>query len=149
MSGFSFDAARLSPADKIAGAASAVLLISLFLPWFSASAGPFASASASGVAAHGYLWVVVLLCLGIIAFLALGAGFAVMPARLPFARQTILLAATGLNLLIVLLAFFSRPSGLGLVSVGWDFGAFVALIAAIVAATPLAAPVLQGRHSGP
>src|SRR5215467_6271207 len=38
MQGYNFDAARLSQADRIAGAASVVLLISLFLPWFSASA---------------------------------------------------------------------------------------------------------------
>jgi len=136
MQAFSFDAARLSQADRIAGAASVVLLVSLFLPWFTASAGAFGSASASGMTAHGYLWVVFLLCLGIIGFLVLGAGFAEMPFSLPAARESILLAATGVNLIIVLLAFFIRPDGFGVVSIGWAFGAFVALIAAIVACAP-------------
>lgn len=147
MQGFSFDAGRLSQADRIAGAASVVLLVSLFLPWFTASAGVFGSASASGMTAHGYLWVVFLLCLGIIGFLVLGAGFAEMPFSLPAARESILLAATGVNLVLVLLAFFIRPDGFGVVSIGWAFGAFVALIAAIVACAPLALPVLRARTS--
>jgi zinc-ribbon domain len=143
--GFSFDAARLSQADRIAGAATVVLLVSLFLPWFTASAGPFGSGSASGMTVHSYLWVVFLLCLGIIAFLVLGAGFAEVPFRLPVPRATILLVATGLNLLIVLLAFFTRPNGFGLVTISWSFGAFIALIAAIAACVPLAAPLLRAQ----
>ncbi len=144
LQGFSFDAARLSQADRIAGSASVVLLVSLFLPWFTVSAGPF-SASASGMTAHGYLWVVFLLCLGIVAFLVLSAGFAELPVRLPVAREMVLLAATGINLLLILLAFFVRPAGYGVVGVGWGFGAFVGLIAAIVACAPLAMPVLRAR----
>ena len=146
MQGFNFDPARLSQADRIAGAASVVLLVSLFLPWFTASAGPFGG-SASGMTAHGYLWVVFLLCLGIIAFLVLGASFAEMPFHLPVPRETVLLVATGLNLLLVLIAFFVRPNGFGVVSIGWGFGAFVGLIAAIVACVPLALPVLRARGS--
>jgi zinc-ribbon domain len=143
--GFSFDAGRLSQADKIAGAATVVLLVSLFLPWFTATVGPFGSGSASGMTAHSYLWIVFVLCLGIIAFLVAGAGFAGMPFRLPVPRDTILLAATGLNLLIVLLAFFARPNGFGLVTISWSFGAFIAFIAAIVACVPLAAPLLRAQ----
>ena len=55
MQAYNFDAARLSQADRISGGASVVLLISLFLPWFTASAGILGSASASGMTAHGYL----------------------------------------------------------------------------------------------
>src|ERR1035441_2620572 len=36
-SGYSFDARRWALSDEIAGAASLVVLISLFLPWFNAS----------------------------------------------------------------------------------------------------------------
>lgn len=143
MQGFSFDAARLSQADRIAGAATVVLLVSLFLPWFTASAGLFGSGSASGITAHSYLWLVFLLCLGIIAFLVLGAGFAEMPFHLPVPRETVLLVATSLNLLIVLLAFFVRPNGFGLITISWSVGAFIALIAAIAACVPLAMPMLR------
>jgi hypothetical protein len=143
MASSGFDAARLSQADRIAGAASVVLLVSLFLPWFTASAGPFGSASASGMTAHGYLWVVFLLCVGIVAFLVIGSGYVRLPFSLPAARETVLLTATGLNLLIVLLAFSIRPDGFGVLTIGWAFGAFIALVAAVAACAPLAAPVLR------
>ena len=145
MPGFSFDAARLSQADRIAGAATVVLLVSLFLPWFTASAGLFGSTSESGITAHNYLWLVFLLCVGIIAFLVLGAGLTQLPLQLPLPRETILLVATGLNLLIVLFAFFVRPDGFGLITISWAFGAFISLIAAIAAFVPLAMPVLRAQ----
>jgi hypothetical protein len=107
--GYNFDAARLSQADRIAGASSVVLLISLFLPWYSVSAFGI-SVSWSGMTAHGYLWIVFILCLAIVAFLVFGAGYAQLPVRLPAGREMILLGATGLNLLLVLLAFFVSPS---------------------------------------
>ena len=122
-----------------------VLLVSLFLPWFTASAGRFGSTSESGITAHNYLWLVFLLCVGIIAFLVLGAGFTQMPLQLPLPRETILLVATGLNLLIVLFAFFVRPDGFGLITISWAFGAFISLIAAIAAFVPLAMPVLRAQ----
>ena len=138
------DAARLSQADRIAGAATVVLLVSLFLPWFTVSAGPFGY-SWSGITAHSYLWLVFVLCLGIIAFLVLGAGPAGMPVKLPVPRETILLAATVLNMLIVLLAFFVRPNGFGIVTITWTFGAFIALFAAIAACGHTAMLIMQAR----
>jgi hypothetical protein len=144
MQRFSFDAARLSQADRIAGAATVVLLVSLFLPWYMVSAGPFGY-SWTGMTAHSYLWLVFVLCLGIIAFLVLGAGFAGPPVQFPMPRETVLLVATAVNLLIVLLAFFVRPNGFGLVTITWSFGAFVALFAAIGACVPLAMPLLRAQ----
>ena len=146
MQGYNFDAARLSQADRISGIASVVLLISLFLPWFSLNIGFGINYSWSGTTAHGYLWVVFILCLAIIGFILFSAGYTELPMRLPAARERLLLAATGLNLLLVLLAFFINP-GYRLLSngVGWSFGAFVGLIAAIVACVPLALPMLRAR----
>jgi hypothetical protein len=143
--GYNFDAARLSQADRISGAASVILLISLFLPWFTASLGSFGGGSVSGMTAHGYLWIVFILCLAVVAFLVFGAGYAELPVRLPVGREMVLLAATGLNLLLVLLAFFVRPNGYGVVNIGWGWGAFIGLIAAIVACVPLAMPMLRAR----
>ena len=145
MQAYNFDAARLSQADRISGGASVVLLISLFLPWFTASLGILGSGSESGMTAHGYLWVVFILCLAVVAFLVFSAGYAELPVRLPAARENLLLGVTGLNLLLVLIAFFFKPSGGGIVNIGWGFGAFVGLIAAIVAVVPLATPVLRAR----
>lgn len=144
MQGYNFDAARLSQADRISGVASLVLLISLFLPWFTASAG-ILSESASGTTAHGYLWIVFILSLAIVAFLLFGAGYAELPFRLPVDREMALLVATGINLLLVLIAFFVKPSGGGFVTISWSFGAFLGLIAAIVAVVPLALPRLRAR----
>ncbi len=141
--GYSFNSARLTQADKITGVASVILLISLFLPWFSVS-GPAGTISWSGITAHGYLWLVFLLCLGIVAFLVFGAGFTELPVKLPAAREPLLLTASGFNLLLVVLAFFVSPGYLAL-GVGWSFGAFVALIAAIAACAPLAMPLLRAR----
>jgi hypothetical protein len=143
MQGYNFDAGRLSQPDKITGVASVVLLISLFLPWFSISA-PGISISWSGMTAHGYLWLVFLLCLAIVAFLVFEAGFAELPVKLPAGREMLLLVASGINLLLVLLAFFVSPGYLSL-GIGWSFGAFVALIAAVVACAPLAMPILRAR----
>lgn len=142
---FAFDAGRLSQTDRITGIASLVLLISLFLPWFSVSAGPY-SASASGTAAHGYLWIVFLLVLAIEAYLVLQAGFAQLPFQLPLSGEQLLLGATGINLLLVLIAFVFKPGGYSL-GVGWSFGAFIALIAAIVAFAPLITPIVRARSN--
>jgi hypothetical protein len=146
LQGFSFDAGRLSQADKITGIASVVLLISLFLPWFSWS-DSIISISINGMTAHGYLWLVFLLCLAIVAFLVLAAGFDQMPVQLPLDREMLLLVATGINLLLVLIAFFLNPVTTLSTGVGWSFGAIIALIAAIVACAPLAIPVIRARSA--
>jgi hypothetical protein len=52
-----------------------------------------------------------------------------------------------INLVLVLLAFLFKPAGFGVVSVGWSFGAFIGLIAAIVAVVPLARPALAARKA--
>lgn len=144
MPAYKFDAARWSLADRIAGVATVVLFISLFLSWFSASVGPL-SASASGVSAHGYLYVVMILSILVVAYLALRAGWDELPFGPNLPHLTVMLVATIVNLVIVFIAFIFKPSGGGLVSVGWSFGAFLALIAAVVAAAPYAIPQLRAK----
>jgi hypothetical protein len=46
-----------------------------------------------------------------------------------------------------LIACVDKPGAIGFHGVGWGFGAFVGLIAAVVAAAPLAAPAIQARRS--
>jgi hypothetical protein len=139
---FSFDAARWSQAERITGVATVVLLISLFLPWFSINFGGIV-ATASGTTAHGFLWLVFFVSLAIIAFLVLQAGFQTLPFTMPLGREVALLAAAALNLLLVLIAFFDNPYAFS--GVGWTFGAFVALVAAVVACLPLGVPVVRAR----
>jgi hypothetical protein len=144
---FNFDAKRWSRDDQIVGVASLLLLISLFLPWYTVSFGP-ESASASGTTGHGYLWIVFVIALAIVAFLIVQAGFQTLPFNLPFSPARLLLGLTGINLLLVLIAFLFKPGtgdALVNVSVGWGFGAFLGLICAIAAVVPLALPLVRAR----
>jgi hypothetical protein len=138
---YQFDLNRLTLADKIAGIASFVLLISLFLSWFGITVIGI-SVTASGTAAHGFLWLVFIIVLLIEAYLVCIAGW----GNLPFAPQiphlTAMIVATVVNLVLVFIAFIDKPGGSG---VGWEFGAFLALIAAIVAAAPYAIPQVRAR----
>jgi hypothetical protein len=145
---FRFDAARWTMADRIAGGATLVLFISLFLPWFSVSAGFgnfTASSSVDALTAHGYLYLVLLLALAMLGYLIVSAGLDSRPA-LPLSHEQILGAAAAVNLLPVLIGMVFMPGGgSSLVKVGWDFGAFIGLAAAIVAVAPLATALLHGR----
>ncbi len=137
--------------DLAIGAGLIVLLIALFLPWFTETLqlhpGSAISATENGPPAHGYLWLV--FALAIVALVALIDRDAIerIPGNLPSAQQ-ILLGATGLSLLLTLLGVVFRPpafsepgqvvpiqaiqatSGL---SVGWSYGGFLAIVAAAVA----------------
>jgi len=155
--GFSFDARRWTLSDKIAGGASLLVLISLFLPWFSGSISSDNSlglsattGSESGTDAHGWLWLVFIIALAIIAYLVLVAGFQVLPFKAPFRYDQVLLAAAGVNLLLVFIGFLLKPSTYGLagVSIGWSIGAFLALVAAIAAVAALTPPGRARLDSG-
>jgi hypothetical protein len=137
---FSFDVRRLSQADRIAGTATLVLFISLFLPWFGASSGVF-TVTVDGLW-HGWMYIVLVVSLAVMAYLALRAGFAEMPFRVPVTHDQALVAATGLSALLAFLGFILKPSG-----ASWQWGAFVGLIAALVAAAPFALPAIRARTS--
>lgn len=138
---YKFDAARWSLADRIAGIATIVLFISLFLSWFGITVIGV-TVTASGVSAHGYLYIVMILCILIVAYLALRAGWDRLPVDMNLPHLTVMMVATIVNLVITFLAFIFKPGGSG---VGWEFGAFLALIAAIVAAAPYAIPQLRAK----
>jgi hypothetical protein len=144
MPAYKFDAARWSLADRIAGVATVVLFISLFLSWFGVSVIGI-TVTASGVSAHGYLYIVMILSILIIAYLVLRAGWEELPGGINLPHVQTMLVATLVNLVIVFLAFIFKPGGSG---VGWEFGAFLALIAAIVAAAPYAIPQLRAKTMG-
>jgi hypothetical protein len=142
-----FDLASVGRTDRLVGIGTLVLFIALFLPWFSISFGPLGSASASGLTAHGYLYITLILAIGVMALVAAEAlGVWTLPATSPLPREQILLLATGINFILVLIAFLLKPGGDTHSGVGWSYGAFVGLIAAVVAAFPLAWPVIQARR---
>ena len=134
---YSFNAARWSTADRITGAATLVLLISLFLPWFSVG-GYF---SVSGLTTHGYLYLVLFLSIATLIYLGARAGWDRLPISVSIAHSPVLLVASLVNFALVLIAFLFKPSGFG-----WSVGAWLALIASIVAAAPIAVPAIQARR---
>jgi hypothetical protein len=135
----------LSKTDRTVGGASAVLFIALFLPWFSVSfAG--VTATADGLSAHGYLYLVLIISLAIVAFMASKAlGLLKLPDSMPMSKDQLLLIGTAINFVLVLIGFLLKPGGIGS-GVGWSFGAFVGLAAAVIAAFPLGMPVIKARR---
>ena len=138
---FRLELSRLTNSDRITGIGSLLLIVSLFLPWYGVNLLGI-SAEADGLTVHGYLYIVLLLCVAIIAYLVMWAGFEELPVRLPLSHQQRLLAASGLNTALVLLAFLTKPDG-----TGWRFGAFAGLLAALAAIAPLVIPAIQARRA--
>jgi hypothetical protein len=138
--------------DLAIGSGLIVLLIALFLPWFTetvtiGAVGPI-HGTADGPLAHGYLWAVLALTIVALAMLVARDAIGRIPANLPSAEQ-ILVGATGLAFVLTLLGVLFKPSGYTtfgpagtipplsgghvLVSVGWSYGGFVAVLAALAA----------------
>jgi hypothetical protein len=138
---FRLDPNRWTGGDRITGASTVVLFVSLFLPWYGVSFLGV-SAQADGLTGHGYLYIVLLLCLAILADLVVQAGTAERTARLPLTHEQRLLAAASLSAVLVLIAFLVKPDG-----TGWRFGAFIGLIAALAAVAPLVAPSVRARRA--
>ena len=143
---YKFDRARWSRNDQITGVATVVLFIALFLPWFGVRVGPV-DVTASGLSAHGYLYIVLILCLALTGYLFIRAGMAEISSKVPVGHELLVMVVTAVNVVLVLIAFLFKPSGAGIVHFGWRFGSFVALVAALVAVAPLAVPLIQSRRA--
>jgi hypothetical protein len=127
----------LDAKDRLFGPATLVLLISFWLPWY--SVGPF---SADGLAAHGWLFIGVLNSIILVLYVlvtAFGVGDLADQGRM--SKEQLLALLTGINLALVVLAFLLKPAGFS-----WSWGAFLALIAAIVAFLPFGIPLVQARR---
>ncbi len=134
------DVSRWTRGDWITGIGTLILLVSLFLPWFGISVLGF-SAEADGLTAHGYLYLVLVVCLAITGYLVAAASVAELPG-FPLTHRQRLLAATGLNAALVLLAFLIKPT-----ATSWRFGAFAAVIAALAALAPQVRPAARTNPS--
>ena len=139
------DVNRWTERDRIAGIASAALLISLFLPWFGVSFLGV-TVTADGLESHGYLRIVLFVCLAILGYLTLRISplRSVLPA--PRAHERILLTATSVNLALVIIGFVATPGGLML---SRQYGAFVGGVAALAAVVPLGAAVFSVTSQWP
>jgi hypothetical protein len=126
-------------------------VISIWLPWFSVSYGGGAlgdsfSVTGSAVQAHGgWMWLEFIVGLILVVYLLARIAWDRMPFSLPVAHAPLLIVGTALQLLIVLIAFFDLPSddGYAGVSIGWAWGAFIGLLAALAAAGPVVVPAVR------
>lgn len=137
------DVSRWTERDRITGIASAVLLISLFLPRFGVSILGL-SMSLDGLASHGYLRIVLVLCLVILGYLVL--RISPMRAALPAPRthERMLLVVTAVNLALVFIGFIATPADSAWAPlVSRQYGSFVGGIAALAAVVPLGAAVFN------
>ncbi len=130
-----FDMKRLTRVDQTVAVASLITMISIWLPWYG-----IAGYDISGTTGHGWLWLVFVVALALIGYLALRASSA-SGVRLPIAHAPLLIIGTGLQLLLILIAFADIPYGNQ--GVGWAWGAFVGLLAALAAAGPVIWPAVQ------
>ena len=131
----------LNQRELIFGPASLALLVSFWLPWYTASVGPF-SVSVDGLSAHGWLFIAVLAAIVLVLYVlitAFGAGDLADLGRLN--KEQLLTILTAVNLVLVVLAFLLKPSGFS-----WTYGAFLALAAAIVAFLPFGVPLVQEQR---
>jgi hypothetical protein len=140
-----FDHNRLDRVDKIVAGATFITMISIWLPWYSVSWGNSTflvagSASISGTTGHGWLWLEFIVAIALLAYLTARAAWDRLPFTIPVAHAPLLIVATSLQLLLVLIAFLDIPYGSG---VGWDWGAFIGLLAALAAAGPVVVPAVR------
>lgn len=122
--------------DRIVGPASLVLLVSFWLPWY--SVGPF---SADALSAHGWLFIAVVNAVVLVLYVLITAfdvGDLAGAGRL--SKDQLLAVLTGVNLALVVLAFLLKPSPFS-----WAWGAFLAVIAAILAFVPYGVPAIRER----
>ena len=144
----SFELSRLTTLDRIIAGATLVTMISLWLPWYTGKdtlLGITSTASISGTGEHGWLWLEFLVALALLAYFAARAAWEQLPFGLPVSHERLLMAATGLQFLLILIGFIALPSTDGIqgFSVSWDYGAFLALVASLVAAGPIIYPAVR------
>ena len=140
---------RLDVHELVAGGASLLLLVTLFLPWYRYTAGGSSiSFSAMSSAAGGWRVLILIACLAIVGYLGISANFT--RPRLSLHTGQMLAAVTAVNLLLVMMTFAAIPtSALGAFAVFVHaeptWGAYIGLVAALVAL--LAAAELYGRQA--
>ncbi len=116
-----FQIGRLGIGDRIAGVSSLVLLIALFLPWYT-----FYGLSASATDHYGWMYLAFFLILGLLGYLV--ARALTTRTRIPLPHWQALVGITAIDLLLTIIAFASKPEG-----TSYGFGAVIGLIAAIAA----------------
>jgi hypothetical protein len=140
---------RWTGGDQVIGAALVVLIVSLFLPWYSSTTSVSAvavTAESDGPRVHSYLWVVLVLAVIGLAVLVGRDAMVRLAANLPSPGQALVLVSV-LAAALTVLAVASKPAGgtvhpvvAGLgqqftekISYDLSFGGLVAIAAALTA----------------
>jgi hypothetical protein len=152
------DFARLDPTARVEGIGALLLFLSLQLPWYTRSS-TLLSGSASAMIGGGFRWLIWLISLGTAVLVFLGAVTSFRaPAWLAAAgrRRQVLVAAAGIDFLLVLLAAFAAkaqppatvpiPAG---TPVGTAIGAYVGLVLALVVLAAAASRFARVPASAP
>ncbi len=140
---FSFEPARWRQGDFVVAASSLVLLIALFLPWYTVKFQGFGSVPGSGwsvVSTRGWMYLVFVIILA--TFLYLLVRGVVGNLRVQIQHWQVLAGAAGLDLLLTGIAFGLKPSAGNLtygvadltgsaISSTWTYGAYVGLVGAL------------------
>ncbi len=127
----------LNSKERIVGPASLALLVSFWMPWYS-----FGPISVDGLSVHGWLFIAVLNSIVLVLYVLITAfdvGDLADMGRM--SKEQLLGLLTGINVVLVALAFLLKPTGLS-----WSWGAFLALAAALVAFVPFGVPLIQARR---
>jgi hypothetical protein len=130
---FGFSLKRSSIADAVVGLSSVVLVVALFLNWFTLHLGSVASASRSGTYVHAYLWAAfalsVALCVYVVARLFTGE----LRFRGRIVQDTWVLLLSAGSVAVTLIAFLGKPKLVAphtTIMAGWSYGAYMAIAAA-------------------
>jgi hypothetical protein len=120
----------MSTATKILLVGGLLFFIDLFLTWYTCSLGPVSGGCASGW--HGILGVLVgLLVILILVMEAITLFNVSVTMGTPQMRNQVEGGAAILLFVLAVLHFLLKPSGGGIIHVGWGYGAFIGLILAI------------------
>lgn len=138
---------RLTAADIVAGIATLVLLVSLFLPWYALTV-PGLSTTLSGTGHHRFLWLAVLLSVVVLTYLLVHATVGLDSTPMKVRREPVLLGLSAVQLILVIIPFFDVPVAVvpG-VTVGMAYGAYLGLIAAIVSVIAVIVPFARSLGS--
>jgi hypothetical protein len=141
-SSFKFDMSKWTKTERNVGIATLVFFISLFLPWFGVSivtAYYHVGGSVNGLW-HGYMYVALLVSLALVVYLVMLAGLPKLPFNVPLSHRQVLVIGTGIDFVLALISFITKPSG-----TSWNFGAYLGLVVAAIAVAPFLIPAVQAK----
>lgn len=127
----------LDARDRVAGPATLALLVSFWLPWY--SIGGF---SVGGLSVHGWLFIAVISSIVLVLyFLVTAFDVGDLAGQGRMSKEQLLVLMTGTNAVLVVLGFLLKPAGFS-----WSWGAYVALVGAIVAFLPFGIPLIRAHR---